>query len=49
MDEARPEVDAAVKELMEEYDLDLVLPTETVVMARPELNLTDELLEKLNQ
>ncbi len=49
VDEARPEVDAAVKELMEEYDLDLILPTETVVMARPELNLTDELLEKLNQ
>ncbi len=49
VDDARPQVDAAVKELMEEYDLDLILPTETVVMAKPELNLTDELLEKLNQ
>ncbi|MFL1406194.1 OmpH family outer membrane protein [Marinobacter sp. M1N3S26] len=49
LDEARPEVDAAVKELMEEHDLDIILPSETVVTVKPELNLTDELLEKLNQ
>lgn len=49
LEEARPEVDAAVKELMEEHDLDIVLPSETVVTVKPELNLTEELLEKLNQ
>lgn len=49
LDDARPEVDAAVKELMEEHDLDIILPSETVVTVKPELNLTDELLEKLNQ
>lgn len=49
LEEARPEVDAAVKELMEEHDLDIILPSETVVYVKPELNLTDELLEKLNQ
>lgn len=49
LEEARPEVDAAVKELMQEHDLDMILPSETVVYVKPELNLTDELLEKLNQ
>lgn len=49
LEEARPEVDAAVKELMQEHDLDIILPSETVVYVKPELNLTEELLEKLNQ
>lgn len=49
LDQARPEVDAAVKELLEEHELDLILPSEAVIYVRPELNLTDELLEKLNQ
>ena len=49
LEDARPEVDAAVKELMEEYDLDIILPSETVVYVKPELNLTEALLEKLNQ
>ena len=49
LDDARPEVDAAVKELMEEHNLDIILPSETVVTVKPELNLTEELLEKLNQ
>ncbi|SFR50628.1 periplasmic chaperone for outer membrane proteins Skp [Marinobacter daqiaonensis] len=48
IDEARPEVDAAVKELMEEHDLDMILPAEAVVRVKPELNLTQQLLEKLN-
>ncbi|MBN7770058.1 OmpH family outer membrane protein [Marinobacter daepoensis] len=46
---ARPEVDAAVKELLEENDLDLILPSEAVVYVKPEMNLTAQLLEKLNQ
>ncbi|KAA1171148.1 OmpH family outer membrane protein [Marinobacter salinexigens] len=46
---ARPEVDAAVKELMEENDLDLILPSEAVVYVKPEMNLTPQLLEKLNR
>ena len=46
---ARPEVDAAVKELLEENDLDLILPSEAVVYVKPEMNLTTQLLEKLNQ
>lgn len=49
LDDARPQVDAAVKELMEEHDLDIILPSEIVVHVRPELNLTQQLLEKLNQ
>ena len=49
LEQARPQVDAAVKELLEEHELDLILPSEAVIYVRPELNLTDELLEKLNQ
>jgi len=49
LESARPEVDAAVKELLEEHDLDLILPSEAVVYVKPEMDLTSQLLEKLNQ
>ncbi|MGP9834132.1 OmpH family outer membrane protein [Marinobacter sp. NSM] len=49
LENARPEVDAAVKELLEEHNLDLILPSEAVVYVKPEMNLTSELLEKLNR
>ncbi|KPP97842.1 OmpH family outer membrane protein [Marinobacter sp. HL-58] len=49
LEDARPEVDAAVKELLEEHDLDLILPSEAVVYVKPDMNLTDELLEKLDR
>jgi len=49
LEEARPEVDAAVKELLEENDLDLILPSEAVVYVKPEMNLTPQLLDKLNR
>ena len=49
LEDARPEVDAAVKELMEEYDLDLMLPSEAVVYVKPDMNLTAQLLEKLDR
>ncbi|WP_372966225.1 OmpH family outer membrane protein [Marinobacter sp.] len=46
---ARPEVDAAVKELLDEHGLDLILPSEAVVYVKPEMNLTSQLLDKLNK
>lgn len=49
LEDARPGVDAAVKELLEEHDLDMILPSEAVVYVKPEMNLTDELLNKLNR
>ena len=49
LEAARPQVDVAVKELLDENDLDLILPSEAVVYAKPDLNLTDQLLEKLNR
>ncbi|MDM8180018.1 OmpH family outer membrane protein [Marinobacter salarius] len=49
LEEARPEVDAAVKELLEENNLDMILPSEAVVYVKPEMNLTEELLEKLDR
>lgn len=49
LEEARPGVDAAVKELLEEHDLDLILPSEAVVYVKPEMNLTKQLLDKLNR
>ena len=49
LEAARPQVDAAVQELMEEYDLDLILPSEAVVFVKPDMNLTGQLLEKLDR
>lgn len=49
LEQARPEVDAAVEELVQENDLDLILPSEAVVYVKPEMNLTPQLLEKLNR
>lgn len=49
LEDARPGVDAAVQELLEEHDLDLILPSEAVVYVKPDMNLTDELLEKLER
>lgn len=49
LEAARPQVDAAVKELLDENDLDLILPSEAVVYVKPGLNLTEQLLEKLNR
>ncbi|MFL1467525.1 OmpH family outer membrane protein [Marinobacter sp. HN1S83] len=49
LENARPNVDNAVQELLEEHDLDLILPSEAVVYVKPEMNLTDELLDKLNR
>ncbi|KEF32965.1 MAG: OmpH family outer membrane protein [Gammaproteobacteria bacterium] len=49
LESARPDVDAAVKELLDENDLDLILPSEAVVYVKPEMNLTSQLLEKLNR
>ena len=49
VENARPEVDAAVQELLEENNLDIILPSEAVVYAKPDMNLTEQLLEKLNK
>lgn len=49
LENARPEVDAAVKELLDENDLDLILPSEAVVYAKPDMDLTSQLLDKLNR
>lgn len=49
LENARPEVDTAVKELLEEHNLDIILPSEAVVYVKPEMNLTDELLKKLDR
>jgi outer membrane protein len=49
LEQARPGVDAAVKELLEENGLDLILPSEAVVYVKPDMNLTSQLLDKLNR
>ena len=49
LEDARPQVDAAVKELLDENNLDIILPSEAVVYVKPNMNLTDKLLEKLNR
>ena len=49
LEQARPDVDRAVRELLEENNLDIILPAEAVVYAKPDMDLTPKLLEKLNK
>ncbi|WP_404363654.1 OmpH family outer membrane protein [Marinobacter sp.] len=49
LENARPEVDRAVQELLDENNLDLILPSEAVVYAKPAMDLTSQLLDKLNR
>ncbi len=49
LEKARPAVDQAVKELLDKHNLDLILPSEAVVYAKPDMDLTPELLDKLNK
>jgi outer membrane protein len=49
LEEARPQVDAAVQQLVEEHNLDIILPSEAVVYVKPDMNLTGQLLEKLDR
>lgn len=49
LQEAQPEIDAALQGILDERDLDLILPREAAVYAKPELDLTDELIRRLNQ
>ncbi|TVP54992.1 MAG: OmpH family outer membrane protein [Halomonadaceae bacterium] len=49
LQQARPLVDAAMEAILEEYQLDLILPAEAVVYVTPDRDLTDELRRRLNQ
>lgn len=49
LEESRPDVDKAVKALLDEHKLDIILPSEAVVYVKPDMNLTEQLLEKLNR
>ncbi|WP_111496566.1 MULTISPECIES: OmpH family outer membrane protein [Marinobacter] len=49
LEDAQPQVDEAVKALLEEHDLDMILPRQAVVLAKPDMDLTEELIEKLNR
>ncbi|WP_172962332.1 OmpH family outer membrane protein [Hydrocarboniclastica marina] len=48
LQKAQPEIDAALENILKERELDLILPREAVVFAKPELDLTDELIKRLN-
>ncbi len=49
LQQSRPAVDSAMETLLEQHDLDLVIPAEAVIYAKPDLDLTDEMIELLNQ
>lgn len=48
LQQSRPAVDAAMETLLEEHDLDIVIPAEAVIYAKPDMDLTDEMIELLN-
>lgn len=49
LQQAQPEIDAALESILKERELDLILPREAAVYAKPEMDLTDALIERLNQ
>lgn len=49
LQQSRPAVDAAMESLLETHDLDLIIPAEAVIYAKPDMDLTDEMIELLNE
>lgn len=49
LQQSRPTVDAAMEKLLEKHDLDLIIPAEAVIYAKPDMDLTDEMIELLNE
>lgn len=49
LQQSRPTVDAAMEKLLDNHDLDLIIPAEAVIYAKPDMDLTDEMIELLNE
>ena len=49
LQQSRPAVDAALETLLDKHDLDIVIPAEAVIYAKPDMDLTDQMIELLNQ
>lgn len=49
LQQSRPTVDAAMEKLLEKHELDLIIPAEAVIYAKPDMDLTDEMIELLNE
>ena len=49
LQQSRPAVDAAMEKLLDQHDLDLIIPGEAVIYVKPDLDLTDEMIELLNE
>lgn len=48
LDSAKPLVDQSLQEIVKEKHLDMILPREAVVYADPKMDVTAELIDKLN-
>lgn len=48
LQQKQPEIDEALQTIVDERGLDLILPREAVVFAKPGMDLTEELTERLN-
>lgn len=48
LQQAQPEIDEALQSILDERGLDLILPREAVVYAKPGMDLTEELIKRLN-
>lgn len=48
LQQSRPAVDAAMEKLLDQHDLDLIIPGEAVIYVKPDLDLTDEMIELLD-
>lgn len=49
LQQAQPQIDKALQSILDERDLDVILPREAVVYAKPEMDLTEDLIKRLNE
>ncbi len=49
LQQQRPLIDDVMEKLLEEHDLDLILPAEAVIYVKPDYDLTEEMIERLNE
>ena len=49
LQQSRPLIDEVMEELLEEHDLDIILPAEAVIYVKPDYDLTEEMIRRLNE
>ena len=49
LQQSRPAMDAAIQQLLDSRELDLIVPAEAVIYSKPDMDLTEEMIKLLNE